>query len=161
LSKTWALLERFDVPDFDRPEVNYLTRLRIVATPWFGIYLHRIGTPDSRPVLHDHPWSFLSLVLWGSYTEVTPVLEGLPPIGRKRRRVRWANWKPARSFHYIAELHTRAVWTLVFTGPRKRTWGYWDAEHGGWVEFDKHPVLAPEFDRAMAERQRLRGGGAS
>src|SRR3954449_5709224 len=67
-SPKWAFMERFEVPDYDG-DGNYLTRLRIVQTPWFGVYLHRFDGPDPRPTLHDHPWPFLSFVLRGGYTE--------------------------------------------------------------------------------------------
>jgi len=36
----------------------------------FGVYLHCIDTPDPGVDLHDHPWWFGSLVLYGGYTEV-------------------------------------------------------------------------------------------
>ena len=62
-SARWAFMEKFEVPDYDRPERNYLTRWRLIQTPWFGIYLHRFDGPDPRETLHDHPWPFVSVVL--------------------------------------------------------------------------------------------------
>lgn len=37
-----------------------------------SIRLHWIHTPDLDRALHDHPWTFLSVVLIGSYTEERP-----------------------------------------------------------------------------------------
>lgn len=67
--RIWSVMSRFDVANFDTDDETYLVRWRIIQTPWFGIFLHRMGTPDSRPTLHDHPWGFLSLVLRGGYVE--------------------------------------------------------------------------------------------
>lgn len=33
------------------------------------LYLHKFYTGDSDRHLHDHPWPFRSLILWGGYTE--------------------------------------------------------------------------------------------
>jgi hypothetical protein len=64
----FAIWKKFEIPNFDT-EGNYLTRWRIIETPWASLYLHRITTPDSRPTLHDHPWNFTALVLRGGYVE--------------------------------------------------------------------------------------------
>lgn len=69
-SPNWAFMQRFEIPNYDS-EGNYLTRWRVVQTPWFGIYVHRFDGPDPRPTLHDHPWNFQSLVLVGGYVEAT------------------------------------------------------------------------------------------
>lgn len=143
-SPRWAFMERFEVPDLDHPEWTYLTRWRIVQTPWFGIYLHRMDTPDSRPTLHDHPWSFVSFVLRGGYWEHLDYGDGW-------RYVRRLNVKAATDLHYIDELARTPTWTLLLVGPRRRTWGYLEPD-GTWTPFDEHPHAA-EFDRAMAWRK--------
>jgi len=143
-SRWWAIGDTFEVPDLDRPSRNYLWRLRLVQTPWFGIYLHRFDTPDSRPTLHDHPWPFLSLLIRGSYSEVTDYRK--PP-----HHVRCLNVKGKRSLHYISELHRPVVWSLVLVGRRSREWGYLDPD-GTWTRFDLHPH-AEEFDLAMRARE--------
>ena len=157
----WAFMRRFEIPSFDEPEVNYLTRGRIVQTPWCAIYLHRFDRPDSRPTLHDHPWSFVSIVLaGGGYIE----RRGLT---KKRVDVRRINIKRATDLHYVESLHSPVVWTLMLVGRRRRAWGYVDDNkltpfvfHDGesyvWTRFDLHPH-AGEFDRALA----MRKGGAS
>lgn len=94
----------------------YIWRLYILATPLFGIMLHRIFRPDRQRDLHDHPWNFLSFIFLGWYRENTP--EGM-------RTRRWFNWKRAEDRHSITEVGRVPVWTLVFTGRRRRTWGFW------------------------------------
>lgn len=145
MSVRWAFMETFRVPSFDDPKVDYLCRLRIVQTPWFGLYLHRIGTPDSRPTLHDHPWNFVSIVLRGGYRE-RRAYDGVD------HHIRWVNIKRAEGLHWIDSLDRNPTWTLVLVGRRRREWGYVDAD-GNWSHYCKHPH-AYEFDRAMAARAR-------
>lgn len=157
----YAVMERFDIPSFDEPEVNYLTRWRIVETPWLSLYLHRMDRPDSRPTLHDHPWSFVSLVLRGGYDEMRLNNHTRQVV---RRSVRRLNVMRRDDAHYIERLHADRTWTLLLVGRRRRTWGYlekvpepsWGRGDGvgewRWTEFDKHPH-AVEFDAAMAARK--------
>jgi len=140
--RLWSIGSRFDIPNFDDPEELYLTRWRIVQTPWFGVYLHRMLGPDSRPTIHDHPWSFTSIVLRGGYVE-----RRLDPITREipLRKVRWVNRMRTHDAHAIMRLLRVPTWTLVFVGKRRRTWGYLEEASlllpestVTWTAFDKH-----------------------
>lgn len=151
MSKNWAFMQTFVVPHFDSND-DYLRRLRLVQTPWFGVYLHRIGTPDSRPTLHDHPWNFTSLVLRGGYVEtrLNPHTQGT-----QEKRVTFFNRMRTHDAHAITALLRVPTWTLVFVGRRARTWGYlepyWPT---GWVwtPFNEHPH-DHEFQEALARRK--------
>lgn len=152
-SPQWAFMERFVIPNFDTDEENYLVRWRIVQTPWFAVYLHRIGTPDSRPTLHDHPWDFLALVLCGGYIERR--LDPVTMTVNEAHRVRWVNRMRTHDAHAIVRLLRVPTWTLCLVGARRRTWGYlepWGDNEWRWTEFDRH-FHAAEFDRAMARRR--------
>lgn len=152
-SPKWALMEKFVVPNFDTDDETYLTRWRLIQTPWFGIYLHRIGTPDSRPTLHDHPWNFTAFVLCGGYIERR--LDPLTMEVDEDHRVRFVNRMRTHDAHAITRLFRVPTWTLVLVGARRRTWGYLEgnARHWWtWTEFDKHPH-ADEFDEAMQRRR--------
>ncbi len=144
--KRWAFFERFEVPSFDQPEINYLTRWRVVQTPWAAVYLHRFDSPDSRATFHDHPWNFVSIVLRGGYDEVRPVT-GL-------RSVRWFNRVRTTDAHYIERLHRTPTWSLLLVGRRQRKWGYVRPTEAGyqWTAFDVDEH-ATEFDRALAARR--------
>lgn len=159
-SPNWALMEKFTVPDYSHPETDddYLTRWRLIQTPWFGIYLHKIETPDPRPTLHDHPWPFLALVLRGGYDEQrrdshewTPGYPYAYP-----HRVTFFNVMPMVSLHWIERLHRTPTWTLVLVGRRQRVWGYLDRD-GTYTDFDKHP-FNEEFLDALAQRKERREG---
>lgn len=152
-SPRWAVMEKLVIPNLDGDGI-YLTRWRIVQTPWFGLMLHRMDGPDSRNTLHDHPWGFLSLILKGGYIE-----RRLNPLTmsdvRERHRIRWVNRVRASDAHAIVELLRVPTWTLLVTGPRKRTWGYWERAYDGnsdsrwiWSRFDRHSHDR-EIDRAI------------
>ena len=148
-SPRWAFMETFRVPHFDLDE-DSLVRLRVIQTPWFGIYVHRIGTPDSRPTLHDHPWNFVSIVLRGGYDEAVPPVSG-GDFYAVTRHVRRVNRKRAEDFHWIDRLDRTPTWTLMLVGRRRRTWGYLDRD-GTWTAFNEHPHDA-RFQAALARRR--------
>lgn len=87
-----------------------------------NVYLHKFLRDDEDRALHDHPWWFISIILWGGYWEVTP--DGI-------RRRRWLSVAFRRADHqHRVVLHPgmerlKPCWTLVITGPRTREWGFW------------------------------------
>jgi hypothetical protein len=122
----WAFFDGLDVGADGDP---YLDRLRNIQTPWFGLYLHHIHRPDKDPDPHDHPWSFLSLILAGGYTEtVWPDKTSLPGDCSLRERPRWSLRGLGRDAAHIITSIRGPLWTLVLTGPRRGDWGFWTAE---------------------------------
>lgn len=106
---------------------EYITRLHLLKTPWFAVCLHWLNKPDPEPWNHDHPVTFLSLILRGWYREE-----------RKRRGVlelvrhRWFNYIRAtpEDCHTIINMAPRTL-TLCFMGPKTREWGFHTAT--GWI----------------------------
>lgn len=144
-SPDWAFMEKFVVPNYDDPKVPYLTRWRIFQTPLCGVYLHKIGTPDPRDTLHNHPWAFTAIILKGGYLEAIPDDTGYT----KAKRVRWINIKRFNhSYHWIMSLDRTPTWTLMFVGRRRRVWGYLDRE-GVFTKFHEH-TFNDDFERALA-----------
>jgi hypothetical protein len=116
----------FQVRKADSP---YLDRLRLVQTPLFGVFLHRIHLPDLDHDPHDHPWAFWSLILSGGYVE--QVWAGKNPGWRHdvhslrfHRRRGSLHKMPVNRAHKITEVEGE-LWTLVITGRRCRNWGFW------------------------------------
>jgi len=107
----------------------HFRRWRILQTPWFAIYVHNIlrSVEDKDP--HDHPWWFMSLILWGGYVE-----DRVDENGRKSRHYRFAGRMfscKTTEFHKIRLM--RPTWTLVLTGPRTHElWGYMTED--GWID---------------------------
>lgn len=135
----FTFLERFDIADVANADDTYLRRWYLIETPWFGIKLHHILRADADRALHDHPWSFVSLILRGGYTEERPLEHVSSPgfpwlVERIRRRPGRLHRVRADELHRIDELHG-SCWTLVVNGPKRRTWGFSEGP-GEWTAWD-------------------------
>ena len=155
----WSWFRKFEISNVHDASDVYLTRWRFVESPWFSVMLHRMSRADGRPIHHDHPSTFIAFVLRGSYFEKYMMRPGNWAEIEYSRWIRWINFKPAEHSHYIAALGRTPTWTLVFSGPRRRTWGYWrrwsDADYqlgqrfSTWIAFDKDHVVGEgeQFNR--------------
>lgn len=135
----WQFLTKFVVYRSDGSV--YFTRWRLIQTPFFSIFLHKFLTGDSDPYVHDHPWSFTSFVLRGGYIEAR---RNNNNHFLDARQVKHINVMRRDDAHYIMDLLRVPTWTLVITGRRRRTWGFWvpiKTQYNGvqnqrWIEFD-------------------------
>ena len=128
-ARNWGLFHRFIIGDKGNV---YLDRLTLLTTPWFSVKLHKIYRPDQQRDLHDHPWSFLSFVLRGSYVEDTPGGD---------KKCRWWNFKKAEDSHSIKSVSRSPVWTLVFCGRRRRIWGFQVDGVKRWLPWNEYEKL--------------------
>lgn len=135
----------------------YLTRYFIwkPRNKKFGrIYLHHIIRSDHDRALHDHPWGFVSLILWGGYVEVADTWQPLP----KKVRDWWTHngWvfrgngeveqrfrpgsllrRPASWRHRLVLQPGHTAWTLVKTTSKQRDWGFWpNGKFCWWRHYD-------------------------
>lgn len=99
---------------------SYMHRLQIVETPWFSVRLHVILHADEDPHPHDHPFDFVSFILFGWYEERR---HGAHPYFVSRC-VRWFNCVGRNDQHRIVRKSRRPVVSLVFTKGRSCKWGY-------------------------------------
>ena len=127
----WLGVERHDI---GRKGLDlYLTRW-VLWGKRFGdgckVFLHWFHRGDAEPYDHDHPWPFWSLILWGGYYEWTGhVRIWYGPLSLLRRP---ANW------HHRVELpEGHKCWTLVWTGPKERSWGF-HCPGGKWIPWRQH-----------------------
>jgi len=123
----------------------YLFRWWLIPrNKYFNIYLHKFLRSDDSRSLHDHPWFNISVILWGSYTEIMPanrfkwLSEGDRKVIRKRRYPFIPIFRDANWIHRVeldSQLHIdiedqgdaikeKPVWTLFITGPWRRRWGF-------------------------------------
>lgn len=132
-------MTRADIPDARDPNRLYLRRWRLIQTPWFGVYLHRIVLPDFDRDPHDHPWNFVSVVLRGWYRE--KVFHSHSDRQRCEGAISsyhpWSSWHlmPLDKAHMITDI-SLPLWTLVFVGRRQFDWGFWTKN--GWVHWDTY-----------------------
>lgn len=141
-SSPWAFM-RFQTLTTATGEI-FLARVRIVQTPWASIYLHRLDVPDPGVDLHDHPWPFVSLILRGGYTEVVTEARQAHTLDRPEGYRYWRSGTVHRlratEAHRIYRLDRSPTWTLVLTGPRSRSWGFYTSE--GYVEHQQYETSA-------------------
>lgn len=117
----------------------YLNRWGLAHDRIGGVLLHKMEAPDPGVDLHDHPWWFVSIILWGGYTEQRAPIREAPlfakladayPDGCTRGVVEQRHWLSAQVMrldecHTITDLTRRTSWSIVFKGPRRRSWGFY------------------------------------
>ncbi len=104
--------------------------------------IHNFHRGDEDPALHDHPFSFYSLVLIGGYKEFNE--DGDFII---RAPLSFA-YRSATHRHRV-ELLTRHCWTICLKAKANREWGFW--QHGNftpWREYLRAKGLEPIDDSA-------------
>jgi hypothetical protein len=80
------------------------------------------------PIFHDHPWSYLTIILKGGYWEHTPVFD---KDGKKIAA--FSQWRGpgsiikrgANDFHWLElDESVGPATTLFFMGSQQRDWGF-------------------------------------
>ena len=99
-------------PDYDKAKpfmIRYYLLFR-KRPKWFpfNIFLHKILKSDLGD-LHDHYWSYLTLVLKGGYWETTK-------NGRFWRGPGYIGLRNASDTHSLTIPNGKAAWTLIFVG---------------------------------------------
>ena len=121
---------------------TYLTRLTFLRTPWFQIMLHFIYLPDQDRAVHDHPWSFWGVVLSGAYFETWGEPQGKRWMRYHHRQlVHRLIHKSSRTAHRITEIIGKRVITLLFTGPKVKSWGFYVRDVGRKMSYRSRPVV--------------------
>lgn len=115
---------------------NYLLRWHLIPrNRWFNVYLHNIRHSDDDRALHDHPWWNVSVILKGSYHEVTPSTDLF-----KYKITHYPRWsvifrRATDSHRLVLDSTENSTWTLFITGPKIREWGFHCPQ--GWVHWKK------------------------
>ena len=146
------ILEKFDRKRIIMDRVNnepYLERYYLFLKDRkkfpFNIFLHKFlkGDPDD---VHDHPWSYTTLILKGGYYEWVPIFDD-----NNKKISEVASWrKPghfrtcsANSYHRIELDPAIECWTLFMPGKQTREWGF--LVDNKWVENEKY--LEGKYER--------------
>jgi hypothetical protein len=133
---------------------TFLRRRGIEHERLGGLLVHFLDGPDPGLDLHDHPWSFATLVLRGGYTEEwcearlatkhhfpVPPPGGTPTDRLLSNRTRlWPRWSlhrmPLHVAHRITSVRPGTV-TLLYRRPKGRRWGFFLPT--GWVDGESYP----------------------
>lgn len=149
----WLRLEPHQV--IGGPDDPYLLRWYVIPrNPWLNVYVHKFCRSDDDRALHDHPWWFVSLMLSGRYDEITEAgtkrrrtgsIAYRPAAWRHRVALLWESCTSCggSGIGYgtvpggrwmetdcgvcdgSGTGRYRPCWTLIVTGRRSRTWGFW------------------------------------
>lgn len=101
--------------------------------PWpFRPVIHHFKGPDTGAP-HDHPWSFTSFVLSGSYVEevYTIAEDGAWSMEVVERPAGTSHRVEATHIHRIIELPQGECWTMVMSGPNEREPHFWKFNEKG------------------------------
>ncbi len=77
----------------------------------FNVFIHKILKSDLGD-LHDHYWSYLTVILKGGYKETTK-------NGTFYRKPGYIGYRKADDRHSLELFGDKPAWTLIFVGPNK------------------------------------------
>jgi hypothetical protein len=103
-----------------------------------AVRIHHILASDDDRAFHDHPWAFISVVLEGAYTEVTPYFNKSGVYIAEEHKVRRAGsvaFRRAKSWHRIALGCGPRPTTLFITFRKSQMWGFMPQPHRNKVPF--------------------------
>jgi hypothetical protein len=136
----------------------FFRRYDLLKTRWGSVYLHQFFRGDKERCLHDHPWSFVSIVLRvGYWEEMRPgpvwACNGddcdLAPTVRHWRRPGSILRRPAETAHRIDVEPGTRPWSLVFAGQKFRPWGFWTVNGWrAWAKGQPNPICETETPHA-------------
>lgn len=121
----------------------YMRRTTLFECFWFSIKFHTIIKGDWARDLHDHPWSFVTFIIWPGYGEETL-------LGHHWRKPLRFYYRPSTWRHRVTT--NRPVYTIVFTGPKHREWGFWTND--GFVHWESY-CASGEFDYPKEDQHEL------
>ena len=104
----------------------------------FNVTLHKIVKSDD-PILHDHPWGYMTIILKGGYWEHYPV------YNKENKQIGvFQEWRgpgsvivrKANDYHWLELENEKPVTTLFFMGPQSRDWGF--LKNGKWIQHENY-----------------------
>lgn len=124
----------------------------------FNITLHKVLKSD-EPTLHDHPWSYATLILKGGYWEWVSIIskEGnVVGATKKWRGPGHFRIRKPDDLHWLelekdAEGNEIPCWSLFFMGRKQKEWGFvrW-VQHDGyrWIHNEQYLARGAKTDDA-------------
>lgn len=138
-----------------RDECPLIYRWMLVDCRYGRIMVHHFLPNTTDPDLHDHPWDFTTFALRGKYEDwvLCPRCNGLRDYvhrgdcyvcdgsGRVYQETIEALGVYRRRAEYTHATVTskKGCWTVVFTGPKRRLWGFW--RRGKWFSLKDYEKL--------------------
>ena len=94
----------------------------------FNIFIHKFLKSDPDD-LHDHPWGFFTLILYGGYWEYTTE-------GKFWRAPGYFNKVDSSWTHRVELKKNTPCWTLFIPFQNNRKWGFYKNDE--WIESDQY-----------------------
>lgn len=160
------LLERILDRFFERKVIvncarePYLFRWYLIRTKRLGLFVHKFVRSDEDRALHDHPWSFLVIPLWGGYVEhsdrliltkrgrqramrefvlnpdfLEMILSQREPVKRRVWPLISTRYRDTTYRHRVELINGRPSWSLFFRFTKTREWGFWPKD--GFIQWNK------------------------
>lgn len=114
--------------DGDRANEEYMVRYYLLELSWLQVCIHVFHKSDLDD-MHDHPWHFISLVLWRGYYEVTPQ-------GRARKYPAFLMVRRAEHRHRVELVDGKKAVTMCIMFKAFRNWGF--ICDGKWVSWQRY-----------------------
>jgi hypothetical protein len=141
-------------------ECPMMVRWQFFNVGWLKAMIHYFPPEVSDRDPHDHPRSFVTLVLRGAYRDeswdwndskaapLSPPMKECVSAGAIR-------YRPAQHLH-VVETDRQGCWTLVVMGPVRREWGFVkltgpDYLLGRWFDFQEYIRLFGGVTRCESE----------
>ena len=123
----------------------------------FNLTLHKIVKSDD-PILHDHPWPFLTIVLKGGYYEHTPLTDSNGKMIGELSRWRGPGsfiYHKAKEFHWLElDESVGPATTLFFMGPQQRDWGFLvnrTKQKTQWIQWENYLTNYKDYHKRYIE----------
>ena len=97
-------------------------RFALLKTRWGNVYLHRVDAPAMHPHCHDHPWSFVAILLRGGYSEYSDMWPTGQMTGWRWQRPGSVLYRPAEWRHNVVTIGPS--WSIIITTAKFRDWGF-------------------------------------
>jgi hypothetical protein len=133
----------------------------------FNITLHKIVRSDD-PIFHDHPWSYMTIVLKGGYWEHTPIFDEKGKLVGENRVFKGPGSivrRKSKEYHWLELDNEQPAVTLFFMGPQQREWGFlvelkrgvtrwvrWTHYLEGWKNYHETKVMSKTL-KALNEKK--------
>jgi len=105
------------------PECPYMRRWALGR-----LRLHHWYHSDEKRFMHDHPSSFITLVLKGRYIDTHAVIKNGKPLPYPTKLDYLGpgsiRYRSAHHIHYV-DVQEGGCWTLLWFGKKSRKWGFW------------------------------------
>ena len=92
-------------------------------TPYFSIRVHRWLRSDDKRYMHDHPWSFTTIVLKGSYTDVSVENKDSDTLIEDKLKFLSIRKRTSSHIHYV-RINKPNTYTLLFTSNIENKWAF-------------------------------------